>query len=98
MKKKGRTITLSATSVEKIINDLSLLVVSMDRIGSTYYNKPRKQALELDNFLAEINAFKRLAQARGVLSEAYENQSSKLLVTRSEEKAEALPYWRCKKT
>ena len=95
--KSRRTIELAATDVEKIINDLSLLVVSMDRIGSSYPDKPRKHALEMDKFLLEVKAFKVLAKARGILTEAYDAQSSEAEVARAEEEAESLPYWQYKK-
>jgi hypothetical protein len=95
--KSERTIVLVATDVEKIINDLSLLVVSMDRIGSSYHDKPRKHALEVDKFLLEVKAFELLAKARGILTEAYNAQSSEAEVARSEEEAESLPYWKYKR-
>ena len=94
--KPDRTIALSAVDVEKIIHDLSLLIVSMDRIGSTFHNKPKRQATELDQYFLEVNAFKRLAKARAILDEAYSNQSSEADVLRSEEEGEALPYWQNK--
>ncbi len=94
--KSRRTIALAATDVEKIINDLSLIVVSMDRIGSSYHDEPRKHALEIDKFLLDVKAFKLLAKARGILTEAYNAQSSRAEVARSEEEAESLPYWQYK--
>lgn len=97
MKKAARTITLSATDVEKIINDLSLLVVSMDRIGSTYYDRPRRLAVEFERFMQSAKAFKLLARARGILTEAYNSQSPEAEIDRSEEEAENLPYWQPRK-
>ncbi|HEX3627407.1 MAG TPA: hypothetical protein VH280_18530 [Verrucomicrobiae bacterium] len=80
----GKTIKLPAKNVEKIINDLSLLIVSMDQIGSTYYDDPKQQALEMDKYFSQVNAFKKLAQARGILTKAYNSQSTKADVLRSE--------------
>lgn len=93
MKKVKRTIAISATDVEKIIYDLSLLVVSMDRLGSTYYDKPRLLTQENEKFMQKAKAFRLLAQARRILSEAYYSQSSEVEIARLEEKAEVLPYW-----
>jgi len=89
---------LPARDVEKIINDLSLVVVSMDRIGTTYHDKPRLLASEMEKFMCDAKAFKLLAQARGILTEAYNNQSSEEDITRSEQKGETLPYWEPKKS
>jgi hypothetical protein len=93
MKRATRIIKLSAIDVENIINDLSLLIVSLDRMGSEYHDKPRLLALETDKFMRKVNAFKLLAQARGVLTEAFNKQTSAGEVARSENDTEALPYW-----
>jgi len=94
--KSKRTITLAASDVNSMINDLSLIVVSMDHMGSTYYDSPRKLAQESEKFLQKIKAFKILARMRGVLEEAYESQSPKAEVLQMEEEAEKLPYWHWK--
>lgn len=91
--KSHKIIKLQARSVEKVINDLSLLIVSMDRIGSTYYNDPKQRALEKDKYFSQVNAFKKLAHARAILTKAYNSQSAKADVLRSEQGAESLPYW-----
>jgi hypothetical protein len=91
--KPRKIIKLPARSVEMLINDLSLLIVSMDHIGSAYYDDPKLQALEMDKYFSQVCAFKRLAQARAILTKAYNSQSSKADVLRSEQSAESLPYW-----
>jgi hypothetical protein len=48
--KSRKKIALSATDVETIINDLSVLVVSMDRIGSIYHDRPKKRTAEMYKF------------------------------------------------
>ena len=95
--KSERTIKLSATDVETIIKDLSLLVVSLDRMGSTYYKNRNQRAIALDEFM-DANLFKLLARDRGILDEAYDSQSSKADIARLEEEAETLPYWQCEKS
>jgi hypothetical protein len=92
--KPKKIIKLPARSVEKLINDLSLLIVSMDHIGSTYYDDPKRRAFEKDKYFSQVGAFKRLAQARAILTKAYNSQSAKADVLRSEERAESLPYWK----
>ena len=92
--KPRKIIKLPAKSVEKLINDLSLLIVSMDHIGSTYYDDPKQQALEMDKYFSKVKAFKILAGARSILSIAYDSQSTKADVLRLEESAEKLPYWK----
>lgn len=90
-----KTISLPALEVKEMIKDLSVIVVSLDRIGSAYYDNPRKRAVELSGFL-DVDKFKRLARIRGILSEAYDSQSTKADVMRLEEEAENLPYWQSK--
>ena len=92
--KSEKTIKLSATGVENIIKDLSLIIVSMDHIGSKYHDNPKQYAAETNKFLIDVKAFKTLAKIRGILSEAHESQSTKEDVSRLEEEAEQLPYWR----
>jgi hypothetical protein len=90
---KSKKIKLSQTAVEKMIKDLSLLVVSSDRIGSTDFDDPKQGDVEMQKYFRKINVFKILAGIRGTLSEAYNSQSTKADVLRLEEEAERLPYW-----
>lgn len=94
--RKG-TIEIRRRDVETMIHDLSLVVVSLDRLGSTYYNRPRKLDAETIRFLNSVKLFRRLARIRGVLSEAYNVQTSKAAVRRLEEKGEKLAYWKEKR-
>jgi len=91
--KSRRVIELSASDVEELIRDLSLLIVSMDRIGSTYCDDPKRRAVEMHKYFSKIKAFKLLARSRAVLSVAYDSQSAKADVLRLEESAEKMPYW-----
>ena len=77
-----------------MIKSLSLIVVSMDHIGSTYYNKPRKLAAAERTFLENINLTVRLAQIRGILCTAYNSQSGETDIARLESEGEGLPYWK----
>jgi hypothetical protein len=79
-----------------MIKELSLIVVSLDRLGSTYYNRPRKRDAQTTRFLKSIRLFKVLAQMRG-LSEAYNSQTAEAAIRRLEQKAEELGYWKEKK-
>lgn len=75
--KSHKTIKLAASDVKRLIKDLGLLVVSMDRIGSTYYDDPERQAAEMDKYFSNVKAFKLLSRARATLSKAYRSQSVK---------------------
>ena len=75
--KSRKFIKLPAADVGKMIKDLSLLIVSMDRIGSTYNDDPKQHAVEMDKDFSNVKAFKLLARTRGILSEAYDAQSTK---------------------
>jgi hypothetical protein len=92
--KSKKYIKVDASAVRKMIMDLSLLAVSMDRLGSTYYNRPQKRIVEQEKYFYKIKAFKLLARTRGILSAAYNNQSNKADIMSLEEKAEDLPYWK----
>lgn len=92
--KPFRTVELSVSDVEQAIRDLSLLVVSLDRIGSAYHDDPVQRVAAAGKYFEEIKAFKILAGIRGRLDEAYGNQRPKDDVTRLEESAENLPYWK----
>lgn len=95
--KTPRTVKLSAENVEIIIKELSLIVVSLDRIGSNYHDDPERHARETGKFLSKINAFKRLARARAILAKAYSSQSTEREVADLEESAEELVYWQAPK-
>lgn len=91
--KSRKTIALPATKVAEMIKDLSIVVVSLDQIGSTFYDDPKQRAVELEKFFCPM-IFKRLARTRGTLSEAFNSQSTKSDVSRLEDEAESLPYWK----
>ena len=90
---RRKTIKLSLKKVNRMINDLSLAVVSLDRLGSTYHNKPGKLRIELERYFKKAKLFNLLARTRGELSDAVNAQCSKVEVLRMEERAEKLPYW-----
>lgn len=94
MKKNRRTISLAASDVEKMIKDLNLLVVSMDRIGSTDFSNASQGDTEMGRYFQEIKAFRILAGARRILSEAYDSQSSKKEVAKLDNAAETFPFWK----
>ena len=91
---RKKTIELKRREAESMISDLNLIVVSLDRIGSTYRRQPRQLNAETTRFLKSIKLFKRLTQMRRILSEAYNAQTSETAVLRMEEKAEKLGYWK----
>jgi len=92
--KSKRYIKLPASDVRKLIKDLSLFVVSMDRIGSTFYDDEKQREIEEYRYFSRIRAFKILAKARRILSEAYDSQSPKVDVRQLDDEAENLPYWK----
>ena|ERR1700733_5973910 len=92
--KSEKQIKLDASDVRSMIKDLSLIVVSLDRIGSTYYNKPKKRMVEKEKYFNKIFIFKLVSRARGILSTAYGEQSLKRDDLGLEEECELLPYWK----
>jgi len=79
-----------------MIKNLSLLVVSIDRIGSTDFDDPKQGAVEMRKYFQKVNAFRILAGARRILSEAYDSQSKRADVYGLEQAGEKLPYWELK--
>jgi hypothetical protein len=94
--KPKRMIKFKATDVEKMIKGLSLLVVSIDRIGSADFDDPKQGDVEMLEYFRTVKAFKMLARMRGVLTEAYDSQSTRADVYRCEESGERLRYWKQK--
>jgi hypothetical protein len=95
--RKEKQIQLSANSVKVLLRDLDLLVVSLDRIGSTFSQDRLKLAVELEKFFSDFNAFKRLARMRKVLCEAYDAQSQKADIERLEAQLDRQKVWRAPK-
>jgi hypothetical protein len=90
---KEQYIRLRRREVQGLIRDLNLLVVSLDRLGSTFFDDPTRLAFEKDKFLKEVFAFKMLAKARSVLWVAYESQLGRAEMERFEERLENVKVW-----
>lgn len=91
--KRTKNIQLSVHDVRILIRDLNVLVVSFDRLGSTFHDNPERHAVEMDKFLSDIFAFRMLAKARGVLCEAYESQLGRAEMLRLEDRLEKMKVW-----
>jgi len=89
--KSPKTIKLSTRLVRRILDDLSVIVVSWDHMGSTDFKNKMEDLLELEKFAPEI--FKRAARSRDILSKAFNSQVPNQNVLRYENRAENLPYW-----
>jgi hypothetical protein len=92
-----KQIQLSADHVRTFLRDLEVLVVSLDRLGSAFHDKPERLAIETDKFFSAVHAFKRLARMRRVLSEAYDSQSSMAEIARLEKNLERIRLWKSAK-
>jgi hypothetical protein len=95
--KSKKIIKLAASDVRKMIKELSLLVVSMDRIGSTDFDDQQQGDTEMRKYFQGVKAFRMLARMRAILSMAYDSQSTKAEVLNLEESCEKGPYWTRKK-
>lgn len=87
-----KRILLNRRDVETLIRDLNLLVVSLDRLGSTF-DDPGRHALEVDKFLHDVFAFRMLTKGRRVLCQAYESQLGNAAMRRFEERLEKVKIW-----
>ncbi len=82
----------------EILRDLELMVVSLDRIGSEYLPLPgRKSEEEINEMLADFifswKVLRRLAKARGVLSEAFSDELGEDDMGELEREFQDLQYW-----
>jgi hypothetical protein len=93
---KGREIRFPASEVRKFIRQLNTLVVSLDRLGSSYYDDPARHAAELERFFVEAAAFRILARMRGSLADAYESGMSQPEIRRFEGQAGTWRVWNFK--
>ena len=90
---KRKTVQLAVEDVQALLHVLNLLVVSFDRLGSEFHDKPKRLAMEIDKFLTDIFAFKKLTRMRRILTDAYESQHKKSSVRQLERKLERIKYW-----
>ena len=84
----------------KILADLNVLVVSLDRIGSYYSeckSKEEYQALS-SNFLDEWKILPKLASARKILDSAFSSELGEDDMDELEREFQDLQYWSMKKT
>ena len=94
--KKRSYIKLSDADVRRFLKGLEILVVSFDRLGSTFRDDPVRLAIETDRFLSEANAFKILSTMRKTLWEACDSQKTKAQVNQLEKSLEKVNIWRQK--
>lgn len=74
----------------KVITDLNFLVVSLDRLGASTDGENEANA---STFLKETRAFRRLVNARRVLTDAFDGSATPEAVRRLETKLSRLKYW-----
>jgi hypothetical protein len=88
-----RRYSLAEDSLVKILADLELIVVSLDRIGTSTGDdtEGRMRAAE---FLEDEGVFRRLAHARRVLSDVFDAGASSETVRKFEARLARLRYWK----
>ena len=85
--------TISENDLVKLLADIDLVVVSLDRIGSSSENleKARSQTAA---FFGNPSMFRRLARMRRVLSEVFDKSASPKAAKRLEATLQRVKYWR----
>jgi len=88
-----RRYSVAEDSLVKILADLELIVVSLDRIGASTDDdsEGRMRAAE---FLKGENVFRRLAHARRALSDVFDAEASPETVRKLESRLARLKYWK----
>lgn len=97
MKPKRKFVRLPLNDVRRLLQDLECLVVSLDRLGSAFYDDPEKLALESESFLQKVRAFRKLARMRDALWVACDAQLTKTDIDRIEKSLENVTIWRKRK-
>ncbi len=69
-----RDVAIERQALLRVARDLNGLVVSLDRLGSAYADRPRdEQALAINDYLDRWEIFARLARARRVVVDALDD-------------------------
>ena len=105
MREENKIITIPGEEALEILNELDILVVSLDHIKSHYaisskvtdedviYRAREACHNELADFMVNWKIFKKLAKIRGVLSEKFDDTLGDDDMDDLERAAEGLKYW-----
>lgn len=88
-----RRYSVEESSLVKILADLELIVVSLDRIGASTDDETEGRVRAAE-FLKEEGVFRRLAYARRALSDVFDAGASSKTIRRFEAKLARLKYWK----
>lgn len=84
--------SISEQELTKILTDLELIVVSLDRIGSSSDDLPAVKARAAE-FIGDPRVFRRLARMRKVLSEIFDEGASAVAARRLERTLSRVKPW-----
>jgi len=94
---KGR-ITYSRKKIIVALRTLNELVVSLDRIGSASYDMSKAEHdAVLSDFIQGHKIFRKVAQARAILSEPFPTTIGPDDMSELEREMENVPYWKPRK-
>ena len=91
----SETVNYDRTQIVNILRDLNVLVVSTDRIGSAFDNRKSDEEYNemFVRFFDELGFFRKLAQARTVLSEPFSREVGDDGMDELEREFQNLKYW-----
>lgn len=92
---KKDTVTYDRKKIIQIIKDLNVLVVSTDRIGSAHHDRESDEQYNamFVRFFDECGFFRKLAEARAVLSDAFPYETGEDEMDELEREMQNLKYW-----
>jgi hypothetical protein len=92
------TVTYERECILKVIKDLNILVVSIDRIGAAYHSRESDEDYNamFVRFFDEFGFFKKLAEARAILSDTFSNEVGHDGMDELERELLGLKYWKDK--
>jgi hypothetical protein len=89
------TVTYDREKIIQVLRDLNLLVVSTDRIGSFYHDCKSDEQYNamFVSFFDELGFFRKLADARSILSEPFSYEAGEDGMGELEREMQDLKFW-----
>ena len=97
---ENHTVTYDRKKILQILRDLEVLVVSTDRIGAAWNDRESDEQYNemFVRFFDELGFFRKLADARTVLSDAFPREACEEEVDELKRELQDLKFWGDKRT
>jgi len=93
--RRTKRISYPKDRLVAVLRSLEQVVVSLDRIGSATHDwSEASRHRELGEFVVRSNMFRKLARARGILSEGFSNSVGPDGLSELEREVKGVRYWK----